>query len=916
MSARKVLLLGWDAADWEIINPMLERGEMPALERLLGESVMGDISTLEPVLSPMLWNSIATGVNADRHGILGFTEPDPHTGGIRPATSTSRRVKAIWNIAAQSGLRANVVGWFASHPAETLPGGVVISDNYARNRVASDEPWPVGAREIHPPELAETFAELRLRPEEIDGEMLLMFVPEAREIEQTQDRRLFVLARLIAEMVSVHNAATLIAENREWDFLAVYHGAIDHFSHAFMKFHPPRLPWVDERPFRLYQHVMTSCYRFHDLMLARMLELAGPETAVVLLSDHGFHSGAGRRQTLPPIFAGAALDHRSHGILVLRGPELKRDERIYGAGLLDIAPTVLALLGLPPGEDMEGRVLAEAWAVPPPLARIPSWEEVPGESGQHRPGAEISTEDSAALLEQFVALGYIERPSDDPQEARAKCVREQKWNLARVHVSNGRFGEAAPLLEDIVFELPGRGDWTLMLALCHARLGLLDEAQAAVEQIVAADPEASLAQALLGQIASAKGEHDRALEHLLRARQRDPRNVELPLFVARTYLSLGRWREAEWEFQRAVEFDRMNGMCHQGLAHALLRQRRWEEAAGAALQAVSCQFHLPHAHYILGRALARLGIFDRAEQAFRTALAQSPPVWESHRWLSALLAATPGRKGEAEEHRHLAEQTQARRAAMERELQARRDEARARLRARPPRPAPVVVSPPVAAEGDGAAVASAPADALRELDLLLVSGLPRSGTSLLMQMLAAGGWPILHDSRRIADEDNPEGYFEWEQIQQLRSRPELIRQAEGKVAKVVSLLLPALPDSNRYRIIFLRRPIEQVAQSQFRMIQRRRGGDAPHAASASEHDAMIRRLRRHEEWTLTQLRSAKRVSLLEVPYPDLVANPAPWARRIAEFAGRPNPPADLVARMSAAVKPELFRHREVAPVRA
>src|SRR2546430_8341636 len=117
---RKVLLIGWDAADWEHINPLLEEGLMPTLDALINRGVMGNLATLQPVLSPMLWNSVATGKFADKHGIHGFIEPDPVNGGARPYTSTSRKCKAVWNILSQSGLRSNVVGWGASHPAEPI----------------------------------------------------------------------------------------------------------------------------------------------------------------------------------------------------------------------------------------------------------------------------------------------------------------------------------------------------------------------------------------------------------------------------------------------------------------------------------------------------------------------------------------------------------------------------------------------------------------------------------------------------------------------------------------------------------------------------------------------------------------------------------------------------------------------------
>ena len=105
----KVLLIGWDAADWEHITPLLEEGLLPNLEQFINDGVMGNLATLEPVLSPMLWNSVATGKLPAKHGIHGFIEPDPVNGGVRPYTSTSRKVKALWNILTQSGLKSNVI---------------------------------------------------------------------------------------------------------------------------------------------------------------------------------------------------------------------------------------------------------------------------------------------------------------------------------------------------------------------------------------------------------------------------------------------------------------------------------------------------------------------------------------------------------------------------------------------------------------------------------------------------------------------------------------------------------------------------------------------------------------------------------------------------------------------------------------
>jgi len=197
----------------------------------------------------------------------------------------------------------------------------------------------------------------------------------------------------------------------------------------------------------------------------------------------------------------------------------------------------------------------------------------------------------------------------------------------------------------------------------------------------------------------------------------------------------------------------------------------------------------------------------------------------------------------------------------------------------------------------------------RSLQFLLVSGLPRSGTSLMMQMLGAGGWPLKHDSDRAADADNPEGYFEWEHLKQLRTRPDIIRDAEGRVVKVISMLLTLLPSKHRYRVIFMQRPIEQVADSQFRMVARRRHRDEEAGVPIEERSAMEKRLRTHLEWITEHLRTSPNIELLEVDYPTLVADPGAWVGRIAEFAGRPDADAETLARMAAAVRPALHRSR-------
>ena len=125
----KVLLIGWDAADWKLIGPLLAKGEMPSLKKLIDTGVYGNMSTMNPPYSPMLWTSVATGKMPDKHGVLGFIEPTEDLKAIRPVTVTSRKTRALWNIFHNQGLKSNLISWWPSFPAEPI-NGVVVTDKF------------------------------------------------------------------------------------------------------------------------------------------------------------------------------------------------------------------------------------------------------------------------------------------------------------------------------------------------------------------------------------------------------------------------------------------------------------------------------------------------------------------------------------------------------------------------------------------------------------------------------------------------------------------------------------------------------------------------------------------------------------------------------------------------------------------
>ena len=694
--ANKVLLIGWDAADWKIATPLIDQGLMPALGALINSGVMGNLATLQPVLSPMLWNSIGTGMRPDKHGILGFTEPDPQTGKVRPISSTSRKVKAIWNILTQKGFQTHVVGWYAGHPAEPI-NGISVSDLYPYATAPVGKEWPLPPGAVHPESLRETFAELRMHPAEVQAPAILPFIPQAGKIDQKNYERLMGFVTTFSENLSIHNAATWILEHEPWDFLAVYYNGIDHFCHGFMHYHPPRLEGVPEEEFEIYKDVVKGAYRFHDMMLARLVQLAGKDVTVIICSDHGFHSDHLRPKAIPNEPAGPAVQHRPYGVISMAGPHIKKDERIYGATVLDITPTILALFGLPVGEDMDGRVLVTAFEEPPEVESIPSWQQAPGECGMHPPESRMDPEAAKAMLEQFVALGYIQQEKNQAK-AIETSVRESKYNLARVYLYSGRPAKALPLVEELVKEKPEELRFLEHLASCYYSLGRTGDARAVIERLITNPPKpptkAALAEAyggkieetgkgaeqaapavpnagageaavpretpgvhpawadwLLGVIHCEEGNVQGALDCLLRAEQSDPQLPNLHLRIGNAYLRMGKTEDAETAFIKALEIDGDSPEAHLGMAWVRLRQRRNEDASEEALQAVGLQHFLPIGHFVLGVSLVRLGHFPRAALAFETSLTMAPRLAAAHRWLAAIYSRNGGDRAKALQHR-------------------------------------------------------------------------------------------------------------------------------------------------------------------------------------------------------------------------------------------------------------------------
>lgn len=957
---RKVLLIGWDAADWKVINPLIDAGKMPNLARLIESGVMGNIATLQPCLSPMLWTSIATGKRPYKHGVHGFSEPDPVTGAIRPVTNLSRKTKAIWNMLNQEGRHTITIGWWPSNPAEPLSKGVMVSNDYQQAHSPTYEPdqWLLKPGTIHPERLIRHLKDLRFHPAELTEDDLRPFLPGIEDMGREdldnvgKDPRISSLSKIIADCTSIHCAATALIQNEPWDLMCVYYDAIDHFGHAFMRYHPPQRPQVSDWDFKVFNHCVEGGYRYHDAMLGTLLALAGEDTTVILMSDHGFHPDDLRLNNIPREPAGPAAEHRQFGIFIAKGPGIRKDERIYGANLLDICPTLLHLFGLPVGEDMDGKVLLDLYEErPADIQRIPSWDQRAGDHGMHPPDKQISADDSKAALDQLVALGYIDAPDADQSKALEQTVRELDYNLAQAYLDGGIFTEALAILERLYDRWPMEHRFGFKLATCHQCLNRPAELRETVTTVItrrmqeAEEAVAELKALQLDDEAVRQAEQERiermsdaerqafgrerreliaksrpnlfSLRYLEAVADASEKHFEEALgkleqldsdFGARRQAlllrgeiltSLQRWDEAKAAFTEALEIDRETPGPLLGLARVALASRDFEAAIDHAQASLGLLFFQPRAHQIVGLAHYRLGQFEDAERALMICIRQAPLATAAWRLLGEIHRSVKNDALQAGFYFQQAKLARRRIADMQRQGPIAASPAAAGFATTggESRDMPILQPRPEA-------LAEIPADEI----ITLVSGLPRSGTSLMMQLLEAAGIPCFTDGHRAADDSNQRGYFEHDKVAGLLSGRDRdwLPQAKGQALKVVAPLLAALPlriqdtDSKvqalAYRILFMERAMAEILESQSTMLERL-GKDRPKGDVSRGY---LQQVRAAKTWI-----NAHGIPGLSVDYAALVHAPETVLPQLAAFLGVP----EKLDAMRRVIDPALHRAR-------
>jgi tetratricopeptide (TPR) repeat protein len=335
-----------------------------------------------------------------------------------------------------------------------------------------------------------------------------------------------------------------------------------------------------------------------------------------------------------------------------------------------------------------------------------------------------------------------------------------------------------------------------------------------------------------------RGKVDQALKVLNKAKDNKP-NSEVWYQIGKIYMRLNKFQDAKEAFENALDFEIDSAKFHQALAVTLLRLGENEEAAEHALTSIELVKYFPEAHYTLGEALEKLGDLENAKIAFETAARLKPKT--HHRAEKAI--------------ENIEEKIS--------EPTVYNDKSQFKY---------------------------------REGQIIVVSGLPRSGTSLMMQMLDKGGLDILSDNNRAADESNPKGYFEYDPVMSIHKDNSWLDLAKDKSVKVVAPLLKFLDPKYRYKVIFMKRDLSEIVKSQRKMI-----GKDPETLPTRLFEAYKKQLYVADVWK----KKEPGVELIYIEYKDAINNTNEVLEKVKSFIDIP-----LDAKqMAACVDRSLYRNK-------
>lgn len=397
---RRVILIGIDGLGPSQVEQGVARGTQPVLAGLLKRGAHGSLASFRPTEGPPLWTSIFTGRLPRDHGVKSFAtyrlclSPTPYEllpkGALvgllerlrlvstTPVTGASRRCPALWDALNAFGIHAGVVRFWGTHPPERVQG-FMLSNHFHRMREA-----PQAALALYPPDLFAEVANRAVGPEDVDPALVSQFVDLSVKGGEDQGWRRDLVERAIAPDLSYQRAGAVLRAAYDPPFFATYFYGLDVVGHAFTRYaQPDRFGDVAPDDARRFGRVIDQYTAFLGQWIGEAEKGLAPGEILLVVSSYGMQSVPWWRRLLAAPFGGlmsGAHDGAPDGFLFGVGDGVRAGAALQRASVLDITPTVLYLMGLPVGRDMEGRVLTEVldedFIRSHPVTFIPSYESL------------------------------------------------------------------------------------------------------------------------------------------------------------------------------------------------------------------------------------------------------------------------------------------------------------------------------------------------------------------------------------------------------------------------------------------------------------------------------------------------------------------------------------------------------------
>lgn len=558
--SNKIILIGIDGADKNEIDKLISLGELPNISRLIKNGAYGNLQSLKPLLSPLIWTSIATGKVPLKHGVTDFLAVDKKTEKEIPVSSNLRKVKALWNIFSENDKTAGIIGWLVTWPAEKI-NGYIISDhityldyNPHKNNLQHEK------NITYPENLINKINPYIVSSNSISFDLINKFLSIDKKtfINEKQNKKSVLNDALsvISSTETINNIGSFLYKNQsvageKVDLFCIYFKGIDSFSHIFASNN------YFENDAAFTKKPIAKFYTYQDSLIGNILDLADESTTVIIVSDHGFKLSRTFSNNSSRIGKGNAVDwHRDNGIIVMSGNNIKSGEKISGANVLDIAPTILYLSGLPAAKDMDGKILTSiiesSFLEKNHIKKIDSYEN---SKKKNAPDIPIASSEDESIKNELETLGYLNTGTANSYN-----------NIGNIYMNEGKYKLAAKSFQKAIELQPDVAAFYDNLGSAYNAMKLFDESISAHKKSISLNPNSAKAYNNLGKAYSDSKQYQLAIQNYEKAISIDQNSALAYNNIGEVYYKMGKINRAEKFINNSIEKNYDYSLAHYNLA--------------------------------------------------------------------------------------------------------------------------------------------------------------------------------------------------------------------------------------------------------------------------------------------------------------------------------------------------------------